>query len=231
MVGKMGEPSIDAGVTMSDVIKKLQRLLNGALHPSPHLKIDGHMGPKTRAAIAAYNKVKQQLSPKGDLKPIVANVGTVPQAQPAAGSDKWMAIAEAESGTYGIEGPVNNPRIVAYHQATSLAAQNDEVAWCSSFVNWVMKQAGYVGTNNALASSWMGWGKASEKVYGAIVVIKRIGASSDAATGSGTGSHVGFYCETRDNRIRLLGGNQGNAVNNMGFNLASYAVKAVRWPA
>ena len=51
-------------------------------------------------------------------------------------------IARAEKGVHEIGGVKHNERILAYHQATRLKAQADEVSWCSAFVNWCYVQAG-----------------------------------------------------------------------------------------
>jgi len=118
---------------------------------------------------------------------------------------KWMNIAWDELGTKEIAGDKDDPRIIDYHATTSLKAGDDEVAWCSSFVNWVMKQAGIEGSNSAAARSWLGWGlKLSQPRYGAIVVFKR---GSSAWQG-----HVAFYLDSDETHITVLGGNQSNRV-------------------
>ena len=94
-----------------------------------------------------------------------------------------------------------------------------------------MKQAGYQGTNNALASSWITWGhEAKPPRAGAIMVIKRKGANSDHATGSSTGNHVGFFVSSSGSHLRLLGGNQGDSVKYSNFVLSAYDIRASRWP-
>ena len=65
---------------------------------------------------------------------------------------------------------MHNKRVIEYHSTTG-KAPNDETAWCSSFVNWSLKQVGIKGTNSAQAISWqiMHWGVAlSTPVYGAV---------------------------------------------------------------
>lgn len=75
---------------------------------------------------------------------------------------------------------------------------------CSAFVNWVLKQAGVEPrTNSAWARSWLNWGIATDDpIPGTIVVFSR---------GKNAG-HVGFYLDEDDDRVQVLGGNQGNAV-------------------
>ena len=105
-----------------------------------------------------------------------------------------MEIAKTELGIAENHLPgQQTSRILEYHKTTTLAAETDETPWCSSFVNWVMIQAGRQGTNNALAKSWINWGSAQNPPsYGAVTVIKKKDASSDVATGSSTGFHVAF---------------------------------------
>jgi len=120
----------------------------------------------------------------------------------------WMKIAEGEKGIKEIKGiSVHTPRILEYHALTTLKAKQDEVPWCSSFVNWVMNKAGYPITKSAAAKSWIKWGKEVPLQFGAIIVLKRTG-----------GHHVGFYTGETKNGIYLLGGNQSDAVNVKLFN-------------
>jgi len=73
----------------------------------------------------------------------------------------WMGIANNELGQKEIKGEEDNPRIVEYLNEVNLGTNehsNDEIAWCSAFVNWVMKKAGYDNTGSGLARSWLNWG-------------------------------------------------------------------------
>lgn len=144
---------------------------------------------------------------------------------------KWLVIAEKELGTAEISGEENNPRIIEYHSTTTLKATHDEVPWCSSFVNWCMKQSGFEGTRNALAKSWLRWGKEiPEPVLGCICVIRNKTAQNDPNTGSATGYHVGFWLSESDDIVHMLGGNQGNRVKMSGFLKRTYEVCGYRIP-
>lgn len=119
----------------------------------------------------------------------------------------------------------DNPKIIAYHAATSLGAKVDEIAWCSAFVCWCLEQAGIRSTRSAMARSYLTWdgGLALEKpVVGAIVVLAR------GLPGSNQG-HVGFVAAIRPGAIAVLAGNQGNAVSLQWFPIDR--VLAYRWPA
>ncbi len=118
---------------------------------------------------------------------------------------EWMRIARAEetAGVTEAPGRENNPRIVEYHRTCNTwrndwGPQQDANDWCSSFVNWVMRQAGHAGTNSAGAISWRNWGQAVDPQYGAVTVVSRTG-----------GHHVGFYVKpAAEGWFYLLGGNQ-----------------------
>ena len=129
----------------------------------------------------------------------------------------WYDAAVNEIGQKEIKGDDDNPRIIEYHKATTLRATQDEVPWCSSFVNWCLQQAGYTGTRSAAAASWLAWGThIVEPVKGCIVVVSRV----DPRKPNGKGHHVGFYAGKDDKgNMLVLGGNQSDAVN----------VKVIEW--
>jgi uncharacterized protein (TIGR02594 family) len=143
---------------------------------------------------------------------------------------KWFEIAKGEVGQHEVAGGEHNPRIVEYHQTTSLKATTDEVPWCSSFVNWCMAKAGIKGTGSAAAKSWLSWGVPCDPKTGCVVVIRQKVAGKDAATGSATGYHVGFLATASPTHIGLLGGNQSDSVKVSNFPWKSYTVEGYRWP-
>lgn len=75
--------------------------------------------------------------------------------------------------------------------------------WCSAFVNWCVEQAGYRGTDDALALSWLHLGERCQARWGAIAVV------------TAPRHHVGF-CVKRgwkndgSSFVYILGGNQGS---------------------
>jgi uncharacterized protein (TIGR02594 family) len=148
----------------------------------------------------------------------------------------WLAVAEKELGVTEIPGKGNHPRILEYHDTTTLndrAGGRDSTPWCSSFVNFCLEQAGYVGTDNALARSWLRWGlEEVDPKLGAICVIRRRKEGADAATGGRRGYHVGFVAEGLHQRgqLKLLGGNQRDQVKYSNYPLERYEIKGYRWP-
>lgn len=133
----------------------------------------------------------------------------------------WLKIAgqELESGVAEISGKQHHPRILEYHNVTKLSADNDETPWCSSFVNFCMKEAGVEGTGSARARDWETWGdKLDEPFMGCIAVFTRP-----------EGGHVGFYVGSEESGdILLLGGNQGDKVSIARRSTAK--LLSYRWP-
>jgi uncharacterized protein (TIGR02594 family) len=142
------------------------------------------------------------------------------------GEAGWMNIARNEIGQREIAGAADNARIVAYHDTTTLSANDDETPWCSSFVNWTLEQAGFKGTDSAAAISWKNWGDnvnggISQAREGDVVVLR------NKKTGQ---NHVAFFVKGDNGRITLLGGNQSDQVKESTYNLSSYDIVAVRRP-
>ena len=136
---------------------------------------------------------------------------------------KWLSVAEEELGTKEIAGPKSNPKIDAYAVCTTLKATSDEIAWCSSFVNWCMAQAGEMYTKSAAARSWLDFGLVLDTPrVGCIVILKR---GNNPQSG-----HVGFYIgELAGGWIKVLGGNQSDQVKYSNFHASE--VLGYRWPA
>lgn len=137
----------------------------------------------------------------------------------------WLMRARREIGIKEIVGLKHHPRILEYHNATRLHAKEDEVAWCSAFVCWVMEGSGIASTRSAAARSWLGWGlDLSEPRPGCVVVLERHTKDNPNA------AHVGIYVGPGEEvgTIMVLGGNQSNQVC-----IKSYTkerVMAYRWP-
>lgn len=123
---------------------------------------------------------------------------------------KWYQIATAELGEQEIRGKEDNPRIVAYQQATGLKAEDDETPWCGAFVAWCLRESGihYNKERAASARSWLSFGrKLKNPTIGCIVVFWR-------GKPNGWQGHVGFYAgRDSQGRILVLGGNQDDEVS------------------
>jgi len=146
------------------------------------------------------------------------------EPKPEASKDQapWMKFAVAELGTKEISGSKHNQRIIDYHNDTSLSANDDETAWCSSFVNWCFDEVGIKGTRSAWARKWLDWGvKLDKPRYGCVCVIERNGPGGD--------SHVFFWLGEQEGTVLALGGNQGNSVSKAKYSKS--LVLGYRWPS
>lgn len=128
-------------------------------------------------------------------------------------------VAIAELGVHETPGKDATPRIVLYAAHTTLKATSDEVAWCSSFANFSTDIACFPGTHSAAARSWLDWGvKLDAPILGCIVVFER----KDAANPNAAHVAICDHPDISNGIIRVVGGNQGNAVS-----IARYPVAKV----
>ena len=144
---------------------------------------------------------------------------------------EWYKIAQKEyiSGVKAIANASHNKRILEYLKTTTNLPEEDrnkdETAWCSAFVNWVMKKSNCVGTNSARARSWEDWGKSSEPEIGCIVVFQRYNKDDKGAGHVGFCSHINNIKKLRMNNIKklgsgevyILGGNQHKKISHIKF--------------
>lgn len=127
-----------------------------------------------------------------------------------------LKIAFNEIGTEEIEGGEHNPEILKYAEQTGIQGiTNDEIPWCSTFVNWVAWKAGLQFSGKPNARSWLNIGtQVNSPEPGDIVVFWR--ESPESWKG-----HVGFFLGISPDRKRVycLGGNQGNRVSVSAYRL------------
>lgn len=134
----------------------------------------------------------------------------------------WLQIARNELGQKEVVGKKDNPRVVQYHQATTLKASDDETPWCSSFVCWCLELSGEKSSRSAAARSYLKWGKpVKDFPIGAIVVLHR---GQPAWQG-----HVGFIVGSDKDTVTLVSGNSSNSVRVSKYLKAN--ILGVRWPA
>lgn len=108
------------------------------------------------------------------------------------------------------EGP-DRAAIQQYLKTGGVGMDPATAAWCAAFVNSSLAQAGLPTTGSNLARSFLNYGEGvPEPQRGDIAVFPR-------GDPNGPYGHVGFVDqitgEGPDRRVRLLAGNQGNAVS------------------
>ena len=188
--------------------------LRGLLAAKDYLEATGSGGEEFDDALDKAVKEFQAanaLSLDGSVGPVTwLKLSNDPAQLPAAYSQPlWMARAIHELGITEISASADdNPRIHEYQDSFGATA-DDEIPWCSSFVNWVILQSGLQPTRSAVASSWRGWGVEIRARYGAVIVIIARG-KKDPGTG-GSGAHVGFLVRETSDCYLILGGNQGGS--------------------
>lgn len=121
-----------------------------------------------------------------------------------------LKIAFNELGTEEIAGADDNPEILKYAKETGIkGVTNDEIPWCSTFVNWVAWKAGLQISGKPNARSWLNAGtKVTSPEPGDVVVFWRESPQSWKG-------HVGFFLGVSPDqkRVYCIGGNQGNRVS------------------
>jgi uncharacterized protein (TIGR02594 family) len=111
-------------------------------------------------------------------------------------------------------GAEHHPFIVWCHGATTLGESSDEVPWCSSFLNRLAWWLRLPRSKSAAARSWLDVGEAialEEARAGYDIVV--FGRGNDERSG-----HVALFAGVDEaGQVRVLGGNQGNAVTMASF--------------
>jgi uncharacterized protein (TIGR02594 family) len=115
-------------------------------------------------------------------------------------------------------GTASHPFIVWCHESCNLTYTDDDVPWCSSFLNRICWLLRLPRSKSAMARSWLDVGQAIRlevaRPENDVVILKR---------GAPPAGHVGLYAGTipeDTGRVRLLGGNQSNNVTIASFPIA-----------
>jgi uncharacterized protein (TIGR02594 family) len=127
--------------------------------------------------------------------------------EPAKGDPAWLKLARAEIGTKEEPGAANNPAVLAYYRDAGHPEINaDSVAWCAAFTGAMLERSGHPGSKQLNARSYLTWGKeVSKPSPGCVAVFSR-------GDPRGWEGHVAFYVGETANTVKVLGGNQGDAV-------------------
>lgn len=127
--------------------------------------------------------------------------------------DHLFDLAQRFTGIQEVGGSVDNPQILAMLKLDNSWPENDEVPWCSGFVNYIAWLARAPRSKDLRARSWLTIGRGIplvDAVPGDVIVLKR-GSDAGPEIIDAPG-HVGFYAGVTDNLIEVLGGNQSDTV-------------------
>jgi uncharacterized protein (TIGR02594 family) len=125
-------------------------------------------------------------------------------------------IAQRFTGTKEIEGSMDNPQLMAMLTLDNKWPEDDEVPWCSAFVNYVCWLLRLPRSKSLRARSWLNVGRGiplESAVSGFdIVVLKRGSGIQPGPEVTDAPGHVGFYAGQNEGIVELLGGNQSDQV-------------------
>lgn len=202
-------------------VADIQRRLLALGHaPGP---VDGVYGRRTAKAVQAFQK-SAGLEADGIVG---ARTAAALQDKPAADivqapEPPWLSEGRRFSGLKEIAGPASNPQILEWGRRAAEWYVDDDIPWCGVFVHAMLAASlpdEVLIANPCWARGWAAFGVAlGEPAPGAVLVFSR-GPSA---------GHVGFYVGEDATRLRVLGGNQSNAVSETW--IAKSRLVATRWP-
>ena len=133
-------------------------------------------------------------------------------------------LAQRFIGVKEISGAASNPQVLAMLQLDTGWPKSDDVAWCSAFANYIAWLLRLPRSKSLSARSWLQVGTPvdiTDAVPGFdVVILKRGTGGQPGPEVINAPGHVGFFAGLED-KILLLGGNQGDAVNISRFPLAN----------
>ncbi len=124
-------------------------------------------------------------------------------------------LAERFVGIKEVPGTEHNPQVMAMLRLDQDWPEGDEVPWCSGFVNYVAWLLRLPRSKSLRARSWLNVGvsPATPTVGFDVVILQRGPGMQPGPSVIDAPGHVGFFAGFADDRVMLLGGNQGNEVN------------------
>ena len=133
-------------------------------------------------------------------------------------------IAQVFVGTKEVGGAMDNPQILAMLKLDNNWPENDEVPWCSAFVNYICKLLRLPRSKSLLARSWLEVGKEislpnAEAGFDVVVLQRGFGAQPGPENTTAPG-HVGFYAGHTGNFVQVLGGNQADSVKVSSYDIS-----------
>lgn len=193
--------------TVGDLRKYNQGIIRGDLiFPGQRINIYGAAG----AAIAQPAHTTSNLKAAESTTPVVSRKGQpLALVDPEQRQAPWMEVAIRETRQWAGASEATITKTDNYHKAVSVSGELDTVPWCASFVNFVLKEAGFPYERSA-GSQFPTWSKKfaiiKNPVYGALIVWKK-----------GKQGHVAFVYgkDSVSGEIIALGGNQNDRITFM----------------
>ena len=120
-------------------------------------------------------------------------------------------------GMKEIPGVGANPAVLAMLRLDDTWPEGDETPWCSAFVNYVAWLLRLPRSKSLAARSWLSVGDVVPLVGTMQPTCAAVRGFDVVILERGAGGHVGFFSAFEQDRVWLLGGNQGDAVSVASF--------------
>ncbi len=125
-------------------------------------------------------------------------------------------MAQRFVGVKEIPGTKDNSQILAMLRLDQQWPENDEVPWCSAFMNYIAWLLRLPRSKSLRARSWLLVGRPvtleeAEPGFD-VVILKRGGGNQPGPEVIEAKGHVGLYAGHEGTKILLLGGNQSDSV-------------------
>jgi uncharacterized protein (TIGR02594 family) len=188
-------------------------LARAGFAPGP---VDGVIGPRTRAAIRAFQAAR------GLVVDGIAGPMTRAALFPGVPEDRhpvndlpldmpWMIEASRLRGLREGPGGSDSPIIMSWAHALDVDATytGDDIAWCGLFTGHCIASGlpdELLPARLLSARAWRAFGQSVMPQFGAVLVFWR-------GDPNGWQGHVGFCWAWDDTHFHVLGGNQGDSVS------------------
>lgn len=206
-------------------VAEIQRALLARGYDLGPAGADGDAGPKTIAAVEAFQKTAGLVA-DGIAGPLtIKALGTVDVSEKRAEPDQpnWLTLAADMLGVKEGPGAANNAAVVKlFADAGFPGIKIDSTAWCAAFVNAMLERSGHRGSRSLAARSLENWGVGLKAPVLGCIATKKRGNSSWQG-------HTFFVVGATKDQVFGLGGNQADAVSIAAFKRSE--VVAYRWPS
>lgn len=126
-------------------------------------------------------------------------------------------LAQRFVGMQEVKGPTANPQVLAMLRLDQDWPGDDEVPWCSAFMNYITWLVRLPRSKDLLARSWLKLGRSisleEAQVGFDVVILKRGTKNQPGPDVLNAPGHVGFFAGLEGTFVQVLGGNQDDTVS------------------
>lgn len=127
-----------------------------------------------------------------------------------------LSMAERFIGIKEAPGAADNAAVLAMLQLDAKWVRHDDVPWCSAFANYIAWLLNLPRSKSLAARSWLTVGK-SVGLFAAkpgfdVVIFSRGSGSQPGPQVLDAPGHVAFFAARSPGMVRVVGGNQSDAV-------------------